>query len=220
MKLQQIHLPPPWAVWITIYWVSYHFNGLIRAHQFAALYISHSCSASSRLTHHKGKLTNTDHYQMSLLSLCSSFLSFPSVLSLLFFSPKQWSHWKTWVQAKPLHPSQPSRIRAHIHEQTHGSVRCIRPRHHLANELWKLVPVNALIHYDPPTLTARWPCVSSYFRTHTRKGEAAGVGSPPPRLTWSSRQVWEPKWSRCSQAPLPPPVFHRKEQRIGNDSKL
>lgn len=48
---------------------------------------------------------------------------------------------------------------------------------------------------------------------HTlKKRKVVGVGSPPPLLTLSSRQVWEQKWSRCSQAPLPPPIFHRKKR--------
>lgn len=115
------------------------------ASQFAAIYISHSCSASNRIT--SGASLQTEslpdvcvHPPPPPLSLRPSFLSFLPPLFFLFSSPKQWSHWKTWVQANPRHPSQSSRTRAHMHEQTHGSVRGIRPRQHLANEPWSPPP--------------------------------------------------------------------------------
>lgn len=157
---------------------------------------------------------------MSLLSLRPSSLPFPPLLFLLFSPPKEWSHWKTWVHARPLYPSQPSRIRAHMHEQTHGSVRGIRPRHHLANEPWKLVPVNLVNLHDPPTVAARWHCVSSYFHTQKREKRREWEALLPNWLGLQARSGKRSDPDAVKLSSRPRFSAERKEQRTGTDSKL
>lgn len=156
---------------------------------------------------------------MSLLSLHPSLLPFPPLLFLLF-SPS-----KGMISLENLSPCQASvPLAALTHTRAHARANtwvCLyAPRHHLANEPWKLVPVNALILHDPLTVAARWHCVSSYFHTQKkekrREWEAlllnwlglqarSGNRSDPDAVKLSSR----PRFST-----------ERKEQRTGNDSKL
>lgn len=210
---------PMKSVDYTFYWVWGQFNWLYahyNASQFAAIYISHSSGASNRVTRASLQTESLPDVP-PLSSPLFPFLPSTSFLSFLFS--------KAVISLENLSPGQASApLSVLTHTSAHARTNTwVRPRHPppLTPCQWALksAPIKALF-----TIIGQWPLdgtVSLPTFAHTKKGEVVGVGSPPPLLTLSSRQVWEPKWSRCSKAPLPPSIFHRKKRTENpNHSKL